>query len=100
MPGFGSLICLAVFGGIIAGVVCLIVFISKQANPPQNPPFYPPFQNPPTNMPGTYLVKGVDRNTRQDTSLRIQAESEANARVKADLAGIVVTSVQFEGPVV
>lgn len=96
MPGFGSLICLTAIAGIIAGVVLLIIYLSKPSG--TQSPYNSQFPAPPSNLPGFYLVKGVDRNTRLDASLRIQAESEANARVKAELAGVIVTSIHFEGP--
>jgi hypothetical protein len=44
--------------------------------------------------PGRFVVKGVDRETRMDTQWVCEAESEANARVKAELEGIVVTAVE------
>ncbi len=40
-----------------------------------------------------FIVKGVDRESGFDTELKIDAESEANARVKAELKGVVVTDV-------
>lgn len=48
--------------------------------------------------PGQYLIKGVDRETKMDTSWRISADSSENAKVKADLEGIIVTECVFEGP--
>jgi hypothetical protein len=35
----------------------------------------------------------VDRHTERDATLEIEAESAANAKVKAELRNIVVTSV-------
>ncbi|HEX4124819.1 MAG TPA: hypothetical protein VHY37_08850 [Tepidisphaeraceae bacterium] len=46
--------------------------------------------------PGKFIIHGVDRQTKMDTTWHMQADSEANARVKADLEGIAVTSVQRE----
>lgn len=43
--------------------------------------------------PGSYLVKGVDRNSREDRQLTVTADSRANAQVKAELEGIVVTAI-------
>ncbi len=42
---------------------------------------------------GRFRVSGVDKESGFDTSMVIDAESEANAKVKAELKGIVVTSV-------
>jgi hypothetical protein len=44
--------------------------------------------------PGQYRIKGVHRQTKLDISKYIQADSAANAQVKAELEDIVVTSVQ------
>jgi hypothetical protein len=44
--------------------------------------------------PGRFKVTGVDRQTRMDTVWHCHAENEANARVKAELEGIVVTGVE------
>ncbi|HEX4123879.1 MAG TPA: hypothetical protein VHY37_04070 [Tepidisphaeraceae bacterium] len=48
--------------------------------------------------PGRFLVKGVDRDSRMDTAWHVHAESEANARAKAELEGIIVTRVEREPP--
>ena len=44
--------------------------------------------------PGAYVVAGVDRTTRADREVTIDAASRANARVKAELEGIIVTSIR------
>jgi hypothetical protein len=44
--------------------------------------------------PGSYRVIGVDRTTREDKDITIEAASSDNARVKAELEGIVVTEVR------
>ena len=41
----------------------------------------------------SFVVHGVDRESGLDTTLRIDASSSANARVKAELKGVVVTEV-------
>jgi hypothetical protein len=46
--------------------------------------------------PARFKVAGVDRATQMDTTWYCQADSEANARVKADMQGIVVTAVERE----
>ena len=42
--------------------------------------------------PGLYRVHGVDKGTGNDIMDRIRADSSANARIKAELRGIVVSS--------
>lgn len=46
--------------------------------------------------PGRFRVSGVDRESRLDTTWYCDADSEANAKVKAELEGIIVTSVSCE----
>jgi len=41
----------------------------------------------------TYEIRGVDRETTLDTSLVVNAETRANARMKGELHGIAVTAV-------
>jgi hypothetical protein len=52
-----------------------------------------PEYSPPTDGPGRYRVQGVDRNTKSDITRDIPADTLANAKVKAELDGIIVTSV-------
>ena len=44
--------------------------------------------------PGTYRVAGVDKVTRADREITVDAASRANAQVKAELEGLIVTSVR------
>lgn len=46
------------------------------------------------DLPGTFEVLGVDRDTELDSRMRIDADSPDNARVKAELRGMVVTKVR------
>ncbi len=48
-----------------------------------------------TDGPGMYRVIGVDRQTQADAVRTVEAASRENARVKAELAGLVVTEIQF-----
>jgi RNA polymerase subunit RPABC4/transcription elongation factor Spt4 len=48
----------------------------------------------PTPLPGTYVIMGVDKATGRDVAYQIQAASPENAKVKAELAGVVVTAVR------
>ena len=43
--------------------------------------------------PGTYRIVGLDKTSRADREITIEAASRANAHVKAELDGIIVTSV-------
>jgi len=52
-----------------------------------------PEYSPPTDGPGCYRIAGVDRSTKNDITRDLHADSPANAKVKAELDGIVVTSV-------
>ncbi len=44
--------------------------------------------------PGQYRVEGVHKTTKLETAKYFQANSAANAKVKAELEDIVVTSVK------
>jgi hypothetical protein len=48
--------------------------------------------------PGHYKIIGVDKESKLDTTWYVNAESRDNAKVKAELEGIVVTSVIRESP--
>jgi hypothetical protein len=52
-----------------------------------------PEYSPLTDGPGRYRIKGVHRATKKDATVEFLAESLANAKVKAELDGIIVTSV-------
>jgi hypothetical protein len=47
--------------------------------------------------PGRYRVSGVDRESKMDTSMVVTAESADNAKVKAELEGVIVTKVEWQG---
>ncbi len=46
--------------------------------------------------PARYRISGVDRASKMETTWHCTASSEANARAKADLEGIVVTGCERE----
>ena len=48
----------------------------------------------PADKPGKFRVSGVDRESGLDEVLYIDAESAPNARVKAELRGMIVTQVE------
>jgi hypothetical protein len=43
---------------------------------------------------GRYRICGVERETEKDQQVMIEADSRANALVKAELRGIVVTRIE------
>ena len=43
--------------------------------------------------PGKFRVVGVSKTTREDVFLDVDAASQANAKAKAEIEGIVVTKV-------
>ncbi len=47
----------------------------------------------PADGPGQYRIQGVHRQSKMDISKYIQADSAANAKIKAELDDIVVSSV-------
>jgi hypothetical protein len=78
----------ALLYGVIA--VCLRMLGIKPA-PPMRGAF--PVQ-PIEDGAGRYRVFGVERETEKDQKIVIEAESRDNARVKAELRGIVVTRIE------
>lgn len=51
-----------------------------------------PLERAPTDG-GTFLVMGVDKTSGFDTRISVTAETEANARAKGELRGMIVTEV-------
>lgn len=47
--------------------------------------------------PGFYEIKGVDKTSKMDTTWRVNAESEAHARIRAELEGIIIVSCKYQG---
>jgi hypothetical protein len=58
------------------------------------PSGFPVVQAESGDGPGRFRIAGVDRTSGADVTDHIAAESAANARVKAELRGIVVTKVE------
>lgn len=52
----------------------------------------------PIDEAGTYRVIGVDRETSSDIELKIPAATLANAKVKAELKGVIVTRIELLQP--
>ena len=53
-----------------------------------------PGPEPAADGPGRFRVLGVNKESRADTELVVEAGSAANAKVKGELEGIVVTGVE------
>ncbi len=53
--------------------------------------------DPADDGPGRYRVIGVHRDTEEDVELVIDARTLANAKVKAELRGVIVTQVEKLG---
>jgi hypothetical protein len=104
--------CFMVFLGIVGLIVLLLIYLvvilsNKNNDPSTFEDFSPdkmnakgfPVITDASQMsvsgqgPGQYRVQGVHRQTKMDISKYIQADSAANAQVKAELEDIVVTSV-------
>jgi hypothetical protein len=94
--------------GIVGVILAIIRFATKllraaEAREPETvsisgPPGFPVAvgASPHTSHdgPGQYRVEGVHKATKLDTAKYFQANSAANAKVKAELEDIVVTSVK------
>ncbi len=52
---------------------------------------------PTTDGPGRFALYGVDRETAMDTRIVIDADSADNAKVKAELRGVLVTRIERIG---
>ena len=93
MPGLCELVVLAALAAGIFVVVRLVV----RKNNPQLPSAFPVIPTSDPDGPGKYKVRGVHKDTRADTELVIEADSRANAHVKAELDGIVVMAIDKVG---
>ena len=100
--------------GIVIGVIGLVIVIMKFAvksgikeaqdesapgrQSPPHPPGFPVVTRDaeyavPPDGPGQYRIQGVHRPSKMDVSKYIQADSAANAKIKAELEDIVESSV-------
>ena len=69
---------------------CVQPQAAKAAEPESAMPAFPV-----TTGPATYRISGGDKETGFDVVEYVRAESEANARAKAELRGVVVTNVRW-----
>ena len=82
---------------ILSIPVVVLIIIRWGSRPRKLPPAFPVIPTPDQqDGAGTYRVAGVDRATRQDREIVVEAQSRANAQVKAELDGIVVTRISKE----
>jgi hypothetical protein len=49
---------------------------------------------------GRYQIFGVERETEKDQQFTVEADSRANALVKAELRGVVVTRIEKLAPMI
>jgi hypothetical protein len=49
-----------------------------------------------SDVSGNFKIVGVDRETKMDVTTYVSADNSANAKVKAELEGIIVTKVELE----
>lgn len=106
----GILCGLILLFSVVALIIALITYVVKSllaewrpsaetnSESAIRPPGFPvvtviPDYTQPTDGPGRYRIEGVDRNTKNDATRDIHADSLANAKIKAELDGIIVTSV-------
>ena len=89
-PWGAEWICILAFMGIIVAVVVVAVL----ARPPPGAPRVPGSDRPPARV--SSRSSGVRRDSRQDVVWYCEAHSPANAQVKAELEGIIVTAVECQ----
>ena len=90
LPGPFELILVIMLLAVPAALV-LLVLRGKRPRPTQ--PAFPVMIPAAADGPGKYRVVGVDKATRADRELTVEAASRDNAQVKAELEGVIVTSV-------
>ena len=88
MPMGAEWICILAFMGIIVAVAVVAILARGRRPAPHGSPVGPP------SGPGKFKVAGVRRDSRQDVVWFCEADSPANAQVKAELEGIIVTAVE------
>ena len=82
---------------IVIGLPIFVLTIGMRLSRTKRLQAFPIAPAEPPDGPGKYRVIGVDKSTRGDRELTLEAASRANAQVKAELEGIVVTNVTKVG---
>jgi hypothetical protein len=92
--------------GALAFIVWIISLgVSKGVRSAQSPPpavlggidprsAFPVVAEEVSDRPGKFRISGVDKQTGMDVTDHVTADSAANAKVKAELRGIVVTRIE------
>jgi hypothetical protein len=80
---------------LLLAVPCAVVLVVLRAGSGRKelPSAFPVLPITEADGPGRYRIVGVDKSSKSDKELIIEAASRANAQVKAELDGVVVTSV-------
>jgi len=81
-------------GGGMSAAPAAMPAAAPGASPGVSPAPEPSAPEPAADGPGSFRVVGVNKETHEDAELLIDAGSAANARVKGELEGLVVTSVE------
>jgi hypothetical protein len=89
IPMGAEWLCILAFLGTLAVAIVLAVR-SRQRHRAQGFPIAMPAG------PGRFKVSGVKRDTRQDVVWHCDADGPANAQVKAESEGIIVTRIERE----
>ena len=91
-PGPCELVAVLLILAVPAALV-LVMLRRKRAEAEAQRPAFPVVTAADADGPGTYRVVGVDKATRADRAITVDAASRANAQVKAELDGLIVTAV-------
>ncbi|QOV89744.1 hypothetical protein [Humisphaera borealis] len=78
--------------GLVAAALGLFLYIAGRVA--AGPAEKPIRRTPTIKGPGRFRVSGVTRTTQADAEILVEAASESNARVKAELKGMVVTAIE------
>lgn len=84
-PYKGVIGVLGIFG-LFTGLLWVVALAWAVSVPPK----------PRHNKPGRFRVVGVDAESGSDTAVYVDAWNEDNARIKAELKGVIVTKVTRE----
>jgi hypothetical protein len=78
---------------VVIALPIIVLTVAFRLSRGKRQPAFPVLPSAEPDGPGRYRVIGVDKTTRADRELTVDAASRANAQVKAELEGIVVTNV-------